>query len=197
MIQKNQVHYMDQLLLLHYQALCVPYIGPYRERILEELHSSKIGGHFGFVETYHRIKSRYYWASLQMDVFKFVRNCESCLKNKYERHKVGKLSPWPILHMPWEDIYMDFVLRFNITLRKNNYCLLVVDRLSKHTHFIPTKNTVTIIQTANSFIREIFRHHGLPKSKVSDRDTKFTSYFLEKLTKALGITMHMGTSYHS
>jgi len=60
LIHKNQVYSMERLLLFHYQALCVPSIGPYRDRILEELHSSKIGGHFGFAKTYHIIKSQYY-----------------------------------------------------------------------------------------------------------------------------------------
>ena len=177
--------------------MCIPSLGPYRTKILEELHSSKIGGHFGFNKTYQRIKNHYYWASLRRDIFEYIKNCESCIKNKYERHKIGKLSPWPIPHSPWEDISMDFILGFPMTLKKNNSCLVIVDRFSKQAHFIPTRNTVTASQTADLFIREIFKHHGLPKSILSDRDTKFTSLFWEELTKALGISLHMGTAYHS
>jgi len=129
-------------------------------------------------------------------VFEFAKNCESCLKNKYEHHKIGKLLPWPIPHLPWEDIYVDFDLRFPMTLRKNS-CLVVVDHFSKQAYFIPTKNTVTAAQTVDLFNGEIFKNHGLPKSILSDRDTKFTSQFWEELTKALGITLHMGTTYHS
>ena len=197
LVQKNQVYSLDKSLIFHYQALCVPSLGPYHTKILEELHSSKIGGHFGFHKTYHRIKTYYYWMSMRKDIFEFIINCDSCANNKYERHKIGKLSPWPILHSPWEDISMDFILGLPMTLKKNNSCLVIVDRFSKHAHFIPTRKTITASQTADLFIKEIFKHHGLPKSILSDRDTKFKSLFWEELTKALGITLHMGTAYHS
>jgi len=132
-----------------------------------------------------------------LDVFNFVRNCQSCLMSKYECHKVQTLSSGPIPHMPWEEISMDVFLESPMTLRKKNSCLVIVDHFLKVAHLIPTKDIVRCVETANLFIREIFRHHVLPKSILSDRNTKFTSHVWENIIKALGITLHIGTTYHS
>ena len=55
--------------------------------------------------------------------------------------------------------------------------LVVVDRLSKMAHFLPMIGTPSALDTANVFIREILRLHGLPDNIVSDRGVQFTSRF--------------------
>jgi len=55
--------------------------------------------------------------------------------------------------------------------------MVVVDRFSKMAHFIPTKDEATAQETGRLFFSHIFKHHGLPKDIVSDRDPKFTSKF--------------------
>ncbi len=54
--------------------------------------------------------------------------------------------------------------------------MVVVDRFSKMAHFIPTKDEATAQETGGLFFSHIFKHHGLPKDIVSDRDPKFTSF---------------------
>ena len=164
---------------------------------MSDLHDSRVGGHFGFMKTLQRVKSHYYWPSMRTDVYEFVRKCPQCLANKYERVKPGLLFPWPIPKGTWTYISMDFVLGLPLTNRKNNACLVIVDRFSKQAHFIPVKNTISTRECANVFIKEIFRHHGIPQSILSDRDIKFTSKFWIELTPSLEITLHMETSYHS
>jgi hypothetical protein len=53
--------------------------------------------------------------------------------------------------------------------------LIFVDRLSKYVRIIPTKTDMSAIQFANVFEDTIFKHHGIPETLVSDRDSKFTS----------------------
>lgn len=55
--------------------------------------------------------------------------------------------------------------------------MVVVDTLSKETHFIPIKFTHETYDISTIFMREIFKLHGLPKEIVANRDTKFTSNF--------------------
>jgi hypothetical protein len=55
--------------------------------------------------------------------------------------------------------------------------MVVVDQFSKMAHFIPTKDSATAQEKGRLFLTQVFKHHGLPKDIVSDRDPKFTSKF--------------------
>ena len=74
--------------------------------------------------------------------------------------------------------------------------LIAIDRLTKMARFIPTHSSVTSKETADLFLREVFRHHGLPSNIVSDRDPRFTAKFWEALQKALGVQLLMSTAEH-
>ena len=54
---------------------------------------------------------------------------------------------------------------------------VVVDRLSKYAHFLPTKHPYTAKSVAELFVKEIVQLHGYPRSIVSDRDRVFVSHF--------------------
>ena len=49
-----------------------------------------------------------------------------------------------------------------------NAILVVVDRLSKMAHYIPTTEKVTSEQVARGFFDKVFKHHGIPDSIISD-----------------------------
>ena len=74
--------------------------------------------------------------------------------------------------------------------------LIAIDRLTKMARFIPTHSSVISKETADLFLREVFRHHGLPSNIVSDRDPRFTAKFWEALQKALGVELLMSTAAH-
>ena len=75
--------------------------------------------------------------------------------------------------------------------------MVVVDEISKATHFISVKSTHKTSDILNIFMKEIFRLHGLRKAIVSDRDAKFTANFRKGLFQDLGTQLNFSTSYHS
>ena len=92
---------------------------------------------------------------------------------------------------------MDFITRLPMTVRQHDSIMVVVDKLTKTSHFIPIKSTYKADSIAKIFMKEIFRLHGLPKAIISDMDTKFTSNFWKILFADLGTRLKFSTAYHT
>jgi hypothetical protein len=91
---------------------------------------------------------------------------------------------------------MDFIVGLPRTQRQHNAVFVVVDRLTKMAHFIPTTKKVSATQVADLFIQHIFRIHGLPETIVSDRDTRFTGQFWTSLFTKLGTKLKFSSGEH-
>ena len=74
--------------------------------------------------------------------------------------------------------------------------LVVVDRLSKYAHFLPLSHPFSVLIVSQSFMDNIYKLHGLPKSIASNRDKIFTSNFWRDLFKLLGTQLNLSTTYH-
>ena len=68
-----------------------------------------------------------------------------------------------------------------MTARQHDSIMVVVDKLTKASHFIPVKSTHKMDEMVKILMKDIFKLHGLPKEIVSDKDIKFTSKFWKGL----------------
>jgi len=74
--------------------------------------------------------------------------------------------------------------------------MVVVDRFTKMAHFIGLATNATAKDVADTFLKEVWKLHGLPSEIVSDMDAKFSCEFWESLCKALGLKRRMSKAYH-
>jgi len=74
--------------------------------------------------------------------------------------------------------------------------MVVVDGFTKMAHFIGLHENATAKDVADSFLREVWKLHGLPTEIISDMDAKFSGEFWESLCKMQGVKRRMSTAYH-
>ena len=133
---------------------------------------------------------------MSKDVKKFVGICKVFQHAKGGIQIAGLYQPFPLPNRPWDSVSMEFVLGLQRTQKGHDSIFVVVDRFSKMAHFIPCTKTSDATNIANLFFKEIVWLHGLPKSIVSDRDTKFVGHFWRTLWKKLGINLSFSSAYH-
>ncbi|XP_061360621.1 uncharacterized protein LOC133304587 [Gastrolobium bilobum] len=73
---------------------------------------------------------------------------------------------------------------------------VVVDKLSKASHFGMLPTNFTTAKAANLFAHMVCHLHGMPRSIISDRDTIFVSHFWQELFRLSGTKLRMPTTYH-
>jgi transposase InsO family protein len=165
-------------------------------QIMSALHDALFGGHSGFPVTYRHIKQLFAWKHMKTDIKTYVSQCQTCQQAKPDRTGyVGLLQPLPVPSSAWQSISMDFVEGLPRSHNKN--CILVVvDRFTKYSHFIPLSHPFSAAVVVKAFFDTVYRLHGLPDSIISDRDKVFTSNFWKELFKPTKVTLSMSSSYH-
>ena len=80
--------------------------------------------------------------NMKNEVAKHLAICIECEQVKVEhQHLVGLLQPLPIPQWKWETIRMDFITFLPKNVKQNDSIIVLVDKLSKETHFSPIKST--------------------------------------------------------
>lgn len=187
----------DGFLYYKDDRICVPRIAQLRQNILHDHHDAPIAGHLGVDKTYLAIRRHFHWPALYNTVYRYVTSCDACQRNKdINRRPAGLLQPLDIPTRPWESVSMDFITHLPRTNTGHDALFVVVDRFSKQLHAIATTGTATASDTAHLYFKNVFRHHGLPRSIVSDRDPRFTSRFWRALFRYTGTQLAMSTANH-
>jgi hypothetical protein len=127
---------------------------------------------------------------------KYTSTCDLCIRTKTQRHQpVGELRPLPIPDTPWDTVSVDFIVELPES-SGHDAVMVVVDSVTKTSHFIPTFITVSAAGTAHLFVQHVWILHGLPRRVVSDRGPQFVAEFTRELYRMLGIKVAATTAYH-
>jgi hypothetical protein len=191
-IYDNRIYYRNRLF--------VPADDEFKVQIVYRTYSSGPAGHPGRMKTTKLIGKSYFWPRMTQDIQAFVKACEFC-----SRTKASRLAPSGYLHLllvpfqAWQDILVNYVTPLPICEKndkKYNHIAVVIYRLTKMRHFIPTKG-LTAAELANAFVKRVYSFYDAPETIISDRGTQFISKFWTKLFSRFSIVLKHLFAYHS
>jgi hypothetical protein len=175
----------------------VPADDKLKQQIMAECHDAPTAGHLGYKKTLDRVRQYFDWQGIAKDVKSYCRTCPVCMAAKAGNQRpLGKLHQLDTPVEKWESVAMDFITGLPTTQLGHDAIMTVTDRLTKMVRVIPTQTTATAPQTAKLFVDHVVRLYGVPNSIVSDRDSKFTSWFWKSTFALLGTKLRMSSSFH-
>jgi hypothetical protein len=179
------------------QRLVIPRDQDLRKEILDEAHLSKFTIHPRSTKLYRDLRENFWWSNMKSEVAEYVSGCGTCQRIKVRHIKTaGQMQPLSIPAWNWDDISMDFIVGLPLTPRKQDSIWVIVDRLTKTTHFIPVHTTYSAERYAEIYVDLVVRLHGVPKTILSDRGTQFIAFFWSQVHESLGTKLMHSSSYH-
>lgn len=160
----------------------------------ELLNSAHSMGHFGARSVKLLIiKEGYYWPNMNVDIAKFIENCQACQTFKVTRegfHPMRSLDA----EYPFEMIAMDLCGPLPNTQHRNRYVLVVVDVATRFCllRAIPDKFATTV---AGQLVLNM-AEFGIVKIILSDNGTEFFNSLLAEIKKAWKIDKRTITPYY-
>jgi hypothetical protein len=186
---------MDGLLTFR-GKIYVPNDRDLRRRIVAQHHDTAIAGHPGRWKTLELVSRNYWWPQMSRYIGIYVRHCDLCNRTKVQRRKPqGELHPMKTPNGRWENVSVDFITELP-PAHGYDAIMNVVDFATKRGHFTPTHTTCSAEGAAWIYVREVWKHHGLPHTVVSDRGPQFVADFTRELYRLLRIELAPSTAYH-
>jgi hypothetical protein len=134
---------------------------------------------------------------MKKEIARYVSECDTCQRVKADHLRLaGNLQPLNIPEWKWENICMDFIMGLPHTSCGYNSIWVIVDLLTKSSHFIPVSTTCRVQQYAELYLSHIVNYHGIPKTIISDRVSIFVTQFWEQLHDCWGTHLIRSLAYH-
>ena len=149
--------------------------------------------HAGIVNMTRTISSKFFIPNMTRRIREFTKKCENCIRAKVKKKKPEE----PVLQTsskhPWMQVSADLIGPFPISYNQNQFCLVVVDNLTRWTEIRPIK-TKQAKDVADAFMN-IFHVRGLPLSILCDNGKEFFNFGLQKMFQKLGTNLQYTTPY--
>ena len=143
--------------------------------LIAKHHEPPRAAHGATAKTTELVSWRYYWPKIKEDIKRFIKDCHTCQRTKVVRHApYGLLQSNKAPDRPWKSIAMAFITDLPKS-EASDTILVVINRLTKISHFIQCSKDLDAWHFTILFMKEIVRLHGLPHDIITDRGTLFTS----------------------
>ena len=157
-----------------------------RPRVLDLAHHTIQAGHPGQTRMHRHIRETYYWPQVATDIYKKMRNCTNCAKNRVKlRKRTHPLRIFPATR-PLESLAIDILGPLTKTKKGHRFLLLMSDRFSKLTHVVPLRR-IDAYTIAVAFVAAWVFKYGPPKTLISDNGKQFAAKLFQAVCSLLGI----------
>jgi hypothetical protein len=172
----------DQGVLWFKDRIVVPKDAELHQQILDEPHLTRYSIHPESIEMYQDLKQHYWLTKMKIEIARNVAKCDTCQRIKAVHMKNAR--PLQSLLVPtwkWDDISMDFIVGLPRISKGYDSIWVIVERLTKTTHFLLVKTYYPVLTYAQLYVALILSLQGVPRTIVSDRGPQFVSKFWEEL----------------
>ena len=147
-------------------------------------------------KTLANVKERYYWPGYEVDIEKWVRECQPCQRRNsphaVTRAPLGTISA----NAPFEKLSWDITGPLPVTAAGHKYVLVITDMFSKWVEAFPLQ-AIDSRTLANVFIDQIVCRYGILKSIHSDQGANLTSEIIQHMCAIFGMERTKTTAYHA
>ena len=151
-----------------------------RHEVLLQVHDIPFSGHLGVNKTYAKLRDRYYWPKMYMDVEHYVLSCESCAMRKTPKQRTATpLLPLPVTG-PGERWAVDCLGPFVESTNKYRYVVVFTDYCTRLVECFAVPN-IEARTIADLLVKEIMSRHGAPRVLFSDRGSNFLSSLVKEV----------------
>ncbi|GJS49281.1 ty3-gypsy retrotransposon protein [Tanacetum coccineum] len=186
----------EQGLLIYQDRYYIGAESKLKRALMSEFHDTPSAGHGEIKKMLVGLSVLFFWKGMRKSVEEYVKQCLVCQQTKYATQAPGGLlQPLPTPTAVWEDVSMDFITGLPV-FKGLTVILVVVDRFSKYAHFGTLPTSFNAPQVAELFVEMVVKHHGFPRTVVSDRDPIFVSKFWKHMFEASGTKLNHSTAYH-
>jgi hypothetical protein len=157
-----------------------------RRTVLQQYHDSETAGHLGVRKTLSKIRQKYYWPGLRMDVRLYIAGCERCAKRK--KPTKNRRAPMQVQEcgIPMERLATDVLGPLPETDEGNRYILVVGNYYTKWTESFAMAN-MEAQTVAKIIVEQVICRLGVPVTLHSDQGRQFESKLFAEMCQLLRI----------
>ena len=98
------------------------------------------------------VSRNYWWPQMSRYIGQYTSTCDLCLRTKIQRQlPTGHLEPLPTPDTRWHTVSVDFIVELPQS-DGHDAIMVVVDSLTKRSHFLPVNTTITAVGSARQFL---------------------------------------------
>ena len=166
-----------------------------RKTVLEQLHDSPVGGHFGVAKTLAKVRERFFWPKCRQFVEEWCRKCDKCASRKGPtKRRKGPMKQFNV-GAPLERVAVDVMGPLPTSTSGNKYILILGDYFTKWVEAYPLENQQAET-VAGVIVKEFVSRFGVPFQLHSDQGRNFEAELFQKMCELLGIEKTRTTALH-